>query len=85
MKGDIDPATVPERVVVHTQRLRGSRWVLVDKKTTRSNARGEWSFKHAPLPRGATYRARAEVDDTVDHRAGMNPWVRFEVAGRRNH
>jgi hypothetical protein len=85
MRGDIDPATVRETVVINTQRLKGSRWVRVDKKRTRSNAQGEWSFRHAALPVGATYRARAEVGDTVDHRAGKNPWVKFEVVGRRNH
>jgi hypothetical protein len=85
MHGDIDPATVPERVVVHTQRLKGSRWIRVDLKRTRTNARGEWSFRHEALPAGRTYRARAEVGDTIDHRAGKNPWVRFEVLGRRNH
>ena len=31
------------------------------------------------------YRARAEVGETIDHRAGKNPWVKFEVRGRRNH
>ncbi|MGH2808899.1 MAG: hypothetical protein ACRDKT_16665 [Actinomycetota bacterium] len=85
MRGDIDPATVRERVVINTQRKKGARWVNVDKKRVRSNADGEWSFRHPALPTGRTYRARAEVRDTVDHRAGKNPWVRFEVQARRNH
>ena len=85
MKGDIDPATVPEKVIINTQRYRGGKWIKVDKRRTRSNARGEWKLRHAALPTGARYRARAEVGDTVDHRAGKNPWVNFLVAARRNH
>lgn len=85
MKGDINPATVREKVVINTQQFRRGKWTDFDKKTTTSTATGAWELRHAALPTGFDYRARAEVGDTVDHRAGKNPWVKFEVAGRRNH
>jgi len=86
MTGDIDPATQPETVKIHTQRYKKKtdRWKTHDIRRTESDSSGAFSFRHAPLPKGK-YRARAEVAETVDHLAGKNRWKKYTVRARRNH
>ena len=86
MTGDIDPATQPETVTIHTQRYnkKRERWKTYDRRRTESDSEGGFSFRHAPLPKGK-YRARAEVEETADHLAGKNRWKKYTVRARRNH
>ena len=83
MVGDVDPATVSEKIRLETQVYKNDVWQAYDIKRTETNRRGKFSYTHEAFPAGKRYRTRALWSRTVDHAAGRTVWDGFKVE-RRN-
>lgn len=85
MSGDIDPATVRERVKIETQRFRDGAWRSFDMVRFRTRANGSFDYTHEGLPGGFKYRSRLIWGDTIDHLDGRTVWDNFQVNRKRAH
>jgi len=85
MSGDIDPATVREKVKIETQKYRNGSWRAYDIVRFRTRANGSFDYTHAPFPGGRKYRSRLIWKDTIDHLDGRTVWDNFKVARKRAH
>jgi hypothetical protein len=55
------------------------RWRLLDVRSARLNRESEALFLVRGLPDGYSFRIRARVASTDEHRAGRSPWRYFRV------
>lgn len=85
MSGDIDPATVREKVKIETQRFRDGAWGAFDMVRFRTRANGSFDYTHDGLPGGFKYRSRLIWGDTIDHLDGRTVWDNFQVNRKRAH
>ena len=85
MSGDIDPATVRERVKIETQKFKDGSWRAYDLKKLRTRANGSFDYTHEPFPGGKKYRSRLIWGDTIDHLDGRTVWDNFLVERKRAH
>ena len=85
MSGDIDPATVRERVKIETQKFKDGSWRAYDLKKLRTRTDGSFDYTHEPFPAGKRYRSRLIWGDTIDHLDGRTVWDNFLVERKRAH
>ena len=85
MSGDIDPATVREKVKIETQRYRNGGWRAYDIVRFRTRANGSFDYTHESFPGGFKYRSRLIWGDTIDHLDGRTVWDNFLVNKKRAH
>ena len=85
MSGDLDPATVRERVKIETQKFKDGSWRAYDIVKLRTRANGSFDYTHDPFPGGRKYRSRLIWKDTIDHLDGRTVWENFQVDRKRAH
>jgi hypothetical protein len=80
MEGNISPATAPEEVTIKVQKFNNKtmKWKFFESGVIMSDDNGDFSTVHPPMGKGQ-YRARAEIQETDDHLAGKNRWVKYRV------